>query len=83
MRYRNPIWPERDRALGRFVLTPYIYDYGTSTSARVPNRYAAGGKVPAGDLRQDDLDTPQHVNALGLTFIFYFRAPGVDGRLAM
>jgi len=53
-----------------------IYDeiyYDTSTSAWVPNRYAAGVQVPAGDLRQNDhLDTPQQVNALGLTFNFYF-----------
>lgn len=84
MRYRNRIWLERDLKIGEFVFTPFVYDeffYDTGKSAWVPNRYAAGVQIPAGEhivfepyyARQNDrLSTPQHLNALGLKFRLYF-----------
>ena len=83
-RYRNRLRAERDFSIGRFSLTPYVYDevfYDSRYHAWTINRYAAGILLPAGPhlvvepfiFRQNQgRTTPPHVNVLGLTFNLYF-----------
>jgi hypothetical protein len=84
-RYRNKLQAERDfNPAGSFRFTPYVYGelyYDTRYDEWNRNRYAIGIRFPARShfvpeiyfLHQNDSkSTPQHVNALGVTFNLYF-----------